>query len=84
MDSFGNLMKVLRNKDYQSPEWQACVWAACFLMPEEGVRAYIARQRPEDFSVKATAEHFGVPLEVAQYRVETIAPKLVQKNGEGG
>lgn len=66
-------------KAYESPEWQANVWASAYLMPLKALVAYLVRQRPEEFSVAQMAQHFGVSVSAAQIRLEKVQAKLAKK-----
>ncbi|NJM49719.1 MAG: ImmA/IrrE family metallo-endopeptidase [Sphingomonadales bacterium] len=57
-----------QNKAYLNPEWQADVFAAAFLMPEEGVK--LCR------SVEEIASKFGVSKQAASIRAENLNMRL--------
>ncbi|HPS76940.1 MAG TPA: XRE family transcriptional regulator [Thermoanaerobaculaceae bacterium] len=61
---------------YQSPEWQANVFAACFLMPTKAVRRYLRRAQ-DRASAEGLAETFGVSLQAARIRLDKLISKLL-------
>jgi len=69
---------------FRSPEWQANVWAAAFLMPTPAVRRYLERlsQTGEEFTREGFAAHFQVSRQAAAIRLEKLLPALV--SGTGG
>jgi hypothetical protein len=69
---------------FRSPEWQANVWAAAFLMPLPAVRSYLARLSAtgEEFTREGFAAHFQVSRQAAAIRLEKLLPALV--SGAGG
>jgi antitoxin HicB len=69
---------------FQSPEWQANVWAAAFLMPTAAVRRYLARlsETGEEFTREGFAANFQVSRQAASIRLEKLLPALV--SGTGG
>lgn len=71
---------------YTSADWQANVFASAFLMPLEGVRAFLASQRADYFQAQDIAQHFKVSLQAARIRMDKIIPRLAKQaqNGERG
>ena len=64
---------------FRSPEWQANVWAAAFLMPLSAVRSYLqhlARENAE-FTPEGFAAAFQVSRQAAVIRLEKLLPSLV-------
>ncbi len=62
-------------KIYESPEWQANVFASAFLMPRDAVQKwidYVRCEDPEMVSIASMAEHFGVSYQAARIRMERI------------
>lgn len=70
---------------YRSPEWQANVWAAAFLMPEASVRVFLRRLADEhrELDVVELAQHFQVSRDAAAIRLEKLLPVLVGGGGGG-
>ncbi len=68
-----------------SPEWQANVWAAAFLMPLAGVRVYLRRlgRQGTEFSQALFARHFQVSSQAAEIRLEKLLPQLVGRGSHG-
>jgi len=64
---------------FRSPEWQANTWASAFLMPLDGVRAYLKRvaQRRGEFSLEGFAANFQVSVQAARIRLEKLLPTLI-------
>jgi antitoxin HicB len=64
---------------FRSPEWQANVWAAAFLMPLPAVRSYLARlsETGEEFTREGFAANFQVSRQAAAIRLEKLLPALV-------
>ena len=69
---------------FRSPEWQANVWAAAFLMPLRAVRSYLARLSAtgEEFTREGFAANFQVSRQAAAIRLEKLLPALVSRTGE--
>ncbi len=62
-------------KIYESPEWQANVFASAFLMPSKSVRGwidYVRCEDPEMVSIASMAEHFSVSYQAARIRMERM------------
>ena len=68
---------------FRSPEWQANVWAAAFLMPLPAVRSYLARLSAtgEEFTREGFAANFQVSRQAAAIRLEKLLPALVSRTG---
>jgi antitoxin HicB len=64
---------------YESPEWQANVWAAAFLMPLPAVRSFLQRLAKEgdEFTQEGFAANFQVSRYAATIRLEKLLPDLV-------
>jgi len=67
-------------KIYESPEWQANVFASALLMPKKSVQQWIDLVRceqPDSISIADMAETFGVSFQAARIRIE----RLLATNG---
>lgn len=65
-------------RHYVSADWQANTFAETYLMPLEGVLAFLAHQSPNRFQMEDLACHFGVTLRTARARMNKILPRLAK------
>jgi antitoxin HicB len=67
---------------FRSPEWQANVWAASFLMPLPAVLNFLQKLAKEglEFTQEGFATNFQVSRHAAAIRLEKLLPDLVSAN----
>jgi transcriptional regulator with XRE-family HTH domain len=62
-------------KIYQSPEWQANVFASAFLMPKDAVKSWVNSeqcQNPDYLTIEQLSQQFKVSYQAARIRLERL------------